>query len=454
MEIFEKTLLIKDNMNVKVPKSFNQQGEEMIHQTILPFKLKKTEEKLTSHSGLTLFGEFAYGLGLCKLVDRYLPEPGSNAGFNPSAYIYPFVLMLHGGGRSLEDMRELKLDKGLQEVLPIQHIPSSDAYGNWLRRMGDKGGLYGLLRVNRRILKKSMKRDGIKNYTLDIDATGIEAEKFEAKRTYKGFRGYMPIVGHIAENGMVLGDDFREGNVSPATRNLEFIKHCESQLPKRKRIKYFRSDSAAYQGKIIDYCIDNRIEFAIGADLDKAVVEIIRELPDKAFRKYKDGKIAETVHTMNKNRYSFRLIVISRPYQGDVFGDIDPKSRFNVIATNRTEAPDKVVEWYNQRCDCSENRIKELKIGFSMERIPCGQFSANAVFFRIGVIAYNLYKLFVNNVLDKSWQKYQVQTVRWRLYEKAGKVVSHAGQTTLKIQEYLYELFEKIRYRSWLFVMD
>jgi len=48
--------------------------------------------------------------------------------------------------------------------------------------------------------------DGIKAYTLDIDATGIEAKEESAKMIYKGFKGYMPIVGHIAENGLVLGD--------------------------------------------------------------------------------------------------------------------------------------------------------------------------------------------------------------------------------------------------------
>ena len=139
----------------------------------------------------------------------------------------------------------------------MKQIPSSDAFGNWLRRMGDKGGLYGLLGVNRKILQKWMSREVLKDYTLDIDATGIKAEKFEAFRTYKGYKGYMPILGHIAENGMILCDEFREGNDSPASRNLKFIKHCEAQLPKGKRIKYLRSDSAAYQGDIIDYCEDN-----------------------------------------------------------------------------------------------------------------------------------------------------------------------------------------------------
>jgi dTDP-D-glucose 4,6-dehydratase len=42
-----------------------------------------------------------------------------------------------------------------------------------------------------------------------------------------------------------------------------------------------------------------------------------------------------------------------------------------------------VVQWYNQRGECSENRIKDLKIGFGMERMPCGQYEANAIFFRI-----------------------------------------------------------------------
>ena len=43
--------------------------------------------------------------------------------------------------------------------------------------------------------------------------------------------------------------------------------------------------------------------------------------------------------------------------------------------------------------------------------------------FRIGVIAHNLNVLFVNNLLDKSWRKHQVQTVRWRFYQAAGHLI-------------------------------
>jgi hypothetical protein len=423
----------------------------MIRQTILPFKIEMTRDLITPHAGLALLGEFAVGLGFLQSVDKYLPKPGSGAGYNPSEYIFPLILMLNGGGRSLEDTRQIKADEGLREILPLERIPSSDAFGDWLRSMGINAGLYGLEKVNRRLLKRGMKYDGIKAYTLDIDATGIEAEKESAKMTYKGFKGYMPIVGHIAENGLVLGDEFREGNVPPASGNLDFIKHCIRQMPKGKRIKALRSDSAAYQADIINYCEQEGIQFAIGADLDEAVLEAIGAIPDKDWAPYKNGYIAETIHSMNKTKEAFRLIVIRRTYQSNIFAQEDVSVKYTVIATNRMESAEDVVKWYNQRGDCSENRIKELKIGFGMERMPCGQFEANATFFRIGVVAYNIFRLFILKTLSTSWHRHQVQTVRWRLYQIAGKIVFHGGQVFLKVRRGLCQLFADIRLRIWEF---
>ncbi len=421
----------------------------MIRQTILPFKMDLTRDMITPHAGLALLGEFAVGLGVLQSIDRYLPKPGSGAGYKPSEYVFPLMLMLNGGGRSLEDTRQIRMDEGLREILPLERVPSSDAFGDWLRNRGVTGGLFGLERVNRKLLKRGMKYDGITGYTLDIDATGIAAEKQTAKMTYKGFKGYMPIVGHLAENGLVLGDEFRAGNVAPAARNLAFIKHCARQLPKGKRIIAFRSDSAAYQAGIINYCEQEGIRFATGADLDEAVVGAITAIPEKDWKPYKSGYMAETVHSMEKTKQAFRLIVIRRPYQGTLFAEEDTSLKYTVIATNGIESPEEVVTWYNQRSECSENRIKELKIGFGMERMPCGQLNANAMFFRIGTLAYNIFRLFALKVLSPSWHRHQVQTVRWRLYQIAGKIVFHGGQVFVKVRRGLCQLFKNIRLRIW-----
>jgi hypothetical protein len=51
------------------------------------------------------------------------------------------------------------------------------------------------------------------------------------------------------------------------------------------------SDSAVYQGKIIDFCEFNGIEFAIGKDLDEAVVKLTNKIPTTELLDYETGKI-------------------------------------------------------------------------------------------------------------------------------------------------------------------
>jgi hypothetical protein len=63
--------------------------------------------------------------------------PWSNRGFDPSVIVDSMVLMLQGGGRSLEDLRELKQEEGLMGLIGRDEIPKPDTVGDWLRRMGD-----------------------------------------------------------------------------------------------------------------------------------------------------------------------------------------------------------------------------------------------------------------------------------------------------------------------------
>ena len=418
-------------------------------QTVLPFKLAATDESLTAHSGLMLFGEYARAMGVDGLIDHELPGPGSTAGYSPSAHVLPLVLMLAGGGRTLEDLRVLRNDEGLRCVLELEDMPSSDATGDWLRRMGVKesGGLAGLERVNRSIFRRLVRNDERTDTTLDIDATQIVAEKREAHYTYKGEKGYMPMVGHVAELGLVAGHEFREGNAAPAAGNLEFLRACERNMPKGKEITAVRADSAAYQAEIFNYCEKTGKVFAIGADQDAAVKAAIAAIPERDWKKFRDGEIAETVHCMNKTDKAFRLTVMRHPREQDLFEDKSPY-RYHAIASNRpNEDAAATMEWYCKRGDTSENRIKDLKIGFGMEYMPCGSFHANAVFFAIGALTYNLYLGFRAQALGNGWEHSQVQTVRWRLFQTPGKIVRHGRQMFLKISTAMFDMFAAIRER-------
>ena len=68
--------------------------------------------------------EIVVELGLLQSADKYLPQPGSGAGYSPSEYTSPLISMLNGGGRSLEDTREIRADEGLREILPPTWLPT------------------------------------------------------------------------------------------------------------------------------------------------------------------------------------------------------------------------------------------------------------------------------------------------------------------------------------------
>ena len=418
----------------------------MLNQTVLPFKLSSTSEQLTAHAGLVLFGEFCAAMKLSDQINRYLPAPGSAKGFQPAIYVQALILMLHGGGRSLEDIRMLANDEGLSPLLHMT-VPSPDAAGNWLRRLGAGTGLSDLKLVQNKQLKWAMKREDRKEYTLDIDAAQIVAEKHAAHYTYKHEKGYMPMLGHLAENGLIIHEEFREGNAAPASRNREFIQACKANMPKGKRITRLRADSATYQARVINDCEDDDVVFAIAAKKDAAVSAVIAAIPESAWEPYSDGEIASTVHCMNDTE-AFTLIVFRKGRQLSLGGE-GSEWFYHAVATNSTDPAATVMSWYRMRGEHSENRIKELKLGFGMERMPCGQFAANAMFFRIGTMAYNLFVMFKTHVLPEGWQKHQVQTVRWRLYHIAARITRHARSWSLNISNRYIALFKDIRLRCY-----
>ena len=228
----------------------------------------------------------------------------------------------------------------------------------------------------------------------------------------------MPIVGHFVETGMVIHDEFR-------------------------------ADSASYQSEIFNYCERNNIKSAVGGRMDISVKTIIKELDDSHWLPYQGSSSITCIpHCMNNTDKAFNLIIIRRPWQPDLLDpQADDSKRYVLVATNIDGKAGSIVSWYNKRGDASENRIKELKIGFSMEYMPCGTTKANAVYFRIGVMAYNLFKLFKMAAMPKEWEKHIVQTIRWKFYNTAGKLVQHAGQLWFKVKASCFNLFEEVRAR-------
>jgi len=135
-------------------------------------------------------------MNLEKLCNDNLPKAKRDNGYSAFEFIFPFILMLHSGGRFIDDIREIMIDKALRTLLKIKNVPTANAFSKYLRKHGTKGEK-GIREINKIFLKQYLKRIGTKELILDIDATFIEAHKNTAKWSYKNAPGYMPMVGHI-----------------------------------------------------------------------------------------------------------------------------------------------------------------------------------------------------------------------------------------------------------------
>jgi len=382
----------------------------------------------------------------------------------PFEHIQPLLLMLHSGGRVLDDLRMIHKDKAIRETLKIKRIPISESVGKWITRHGLQG-IYGVESINRKLLKRHLKTvdDPL---VLDIDASVIFSQKSTAVTTYKMQSGYTPMIGHI-NGGFVLHSEFRSGNIAPADNNLTFLKRCQEQLPKGELFSFFRADSASYQAELFNYCNNDHITYTVGANLDLSVYANINEIQEWQPFQTKEGtahhlkeEVAEFLHTMKNTDHAFRLIVVKKTVTPVLPGIWDmlsteekldlAREHYHVIATNADESmsAQDVVMFYRKRGDTSENRIKELKNGFNLNYLPSSNFISNAFYFQIGALAYNLFILF-RQILQNSWQKHTVATIRYKFYRLAGKVVKHSRQTILKIHEEFVEMFYTIRERIY-----
>jgi hypothetical protein len=242
------------------------------------------------------------------------------------------------------------------------------------------------------------------------------------------------MLGFLAENGLCLTHEFREGNVTAQSGALKFLKRCWRLCPK---IKYVRSDSAFYQAEVINWCQERGFGYTITADQDAGVKEVIKTIQDwkplvRPDGQETDREVGTAIHIMGKVQEPFRLIVQRwRDPQRLLF---EPNGYcYHVISSNRDELEAEEVVWFHNQRGQAENYIKELKIGFGMEQMTSGDFAANGLWFSIGVLAYNLTEAQKLLFLDSDWRSKTIATLRWQLIETAGRLVRHGRRMILRL---------------------
>ena len=426
-------------MELRTNRRLTNEVKKMIRQRAISVKLDETDAAVTHFPGAAVLANLADRLGLLQDLDDFLPAKARDRGFANSAAVFDLMSIPLSGAECIEDLDQLRRDTGLQRLLGRNVMAASTAH-DFLRRIR-YDGLEGLARARRRMLRRTAQSAGVTTATLDVDASLYTSTGRNARMSYKGERGYMPMLAFWEELGMIVHDDFRNGNASPGSEALAFFQETLAQLPPEVREVHLRSDSAWYQVGVMDYCQEKGHRFCIGADQDEAVKQATREVEAGDWQRlhliadpadpepYVREWASETVHTLNDPPYAYRLIVLRKErLQDDLF--YGPYA-YHALITNMDLPLEEQIAWYRRRGQC-ENQIKALKWDFETRVLPSGDFFVNAVYLRIMTLAYNLF-VALKTTLPEPYRNGRLKTLLFRLLGIPALVTYHARRVCLKL---------------------
>ena len=323
-------------------------------------------------------------------------------------------------------------------------------------------------RVNVDFLRFVQRQSPQREATLDQDASLIATHKAEALYGYLGDKTYQPMTTYWAEQDMVAHSEFRDGNVPANYQNLRVLQETLDALPEGVVKVYFRGDTAANQKDLLRYCAEGKserfgvIEFAIGVDVTAEFKRAVAEVAEGEWQPLErevDGHRVKTGQewaevcfvpnwtAQRKAGPPYRYLAIREfleqaelpglesqlPFPSMSFGE----SQYKVfgMVTNRDIPGDKLIWWHRVRCGKGEEIHKVMKEDLAGGHLPSSRFGANAAWWGMTVLAFNLNSLMKRLVLPHGWAPQRLKAIRFGFINLAGRVVSRARQLIIRLSE-------------------
>lgn len=329
-------------------------------------------------------------------------------------------------------------------------------------------GLRGLVKTNGEFVAAVQRRSPESTATLDMDATLSETHKKGALYCYKNYKAYQPLNFYWAEQGLVVLSEFRDGNVPANFDLLRSFKEALALVPEGVSRACLRSDAAGYQGDLLKYCAEAKNErfgvigFAVGvvvgAEFKKAVSEVAEEDWRPLYRivdgqrrltgqEYAEVCFVPAWVGRKKHGPTYRYLAIREPLEQQTLSGMDEQlslpfptmhwggARYKVtgVVTNRDIPGDEVIWWYRERCGKSEEAHSIMKEDLAGGKFPSGLFGANAAWWQVMILAFNLSSAMKRLVLGGEWVSKRLKAIRFWLINVPGRVLAHARGLIIRL---------------------
>jgi len=419
-----------------------------VKSTLLPasLKVRVDDTSLTSRAGTTLLVGLADRVGLTGALVTGLRGLRVRRGqHQPGRILRDLAVMLADGGDALCDLGALRD----QEVLfgPV----ASDATAWRLVAALNEEHLARVREARATTRRRVWDLAGApKRLILDIDATLITAhsEKERAAGTYKRGFGFHPLLCFEATSGEALAGILRPGNAgaNTASDHKEVLARALAQLPPGavNPGTLVRTDSGGASHAFLAAVHEAGLSFSVGFDLTEPVRRAVLAVPESAWVPALDAEgalrdgagVAELDLDLDKTGWppgTRALCRRERPHPGAQLSFTDASGyRFQVFLTNQKGGRLARLEQIHRSRAAIEDSIRCAKAS-GLRNLPFRAFAHNAAWLELVLLGYDLVAFTKRLLLEGELACCEPKRLRYRLFHVAGRIVTHARTTTLRL---------------------
>ena len=411
--------------------------------------------RLSSDSGLILINELMDAFQFTQLSKKIVRFNDSRKYWTHTNHklLKQLVLQIVAGYNTDSAANILQHDPVLQTLSTDEPLASQSSISRFYDRVVVET-ILTLQVLNQDLIDKARLVRNDTNMIIDLDSTHSDTFGHQEQTAYNahyGTNGYHPLVAFDGLTGDFLKAKLRSGNQYTSNGVEEFLEplleHYNQTIPTTDIL--VRGDSGFATPDVYDLCDLYENQYVIRLKANRNLYRLAEEFVFYDNHHPWDEKEVY-YHSVSYQAASWfkprRVCIRSTREVGELL------FKHSFIVTNFSEniSAKRVFETYNKR-GTMENYIKEAKNSFFFDKTDSPRFIENEARMMISLLAYNLVNFLRTLCFEPKSKGLQVDTIRFRLFKVAGKLVSTARQMYLKLsishvyQREFYAVFRKIQ---------
>lgn len=408
------------------------------------------ETHLTHYGGMFLIQWFCKKLNLKWALQNYVRFSQRNNRYTTGELLLAFMHTIIAGLGRLNSTRILQYNGSFQAIVGLKSFPDATTLRRFIRRLTPQT-LHQIIAAHNHIRQQILIRSKIPtNVILDLDSTIITVYGHLEKATigYNPHRRkrpcYHPILCFEAHTQDYIHGVFRSGDNPSGLERANFLKECLAKLPPQVYHIRVRADASFCIKDFIEFLDGEHIGYAVVARLTQAIQRKLTAVKYHTFcQDWQAGEFRYQPWTWAKPH---RFVVVRQPVTEEPTPQLTlftlHKYAYHVLITNLPLNPESVWRFYKQRARVELN-IKELKLDYSLAKIPTKKFLANEIYFHLLLFAYNIVNWFKRLCLPQEFQSITLQTFRTEFLMLPARLVKSGSKNLLRLPaRYVY---------SWVF---